>query len=271
MNNVTNEVIPATSSDESFPPLTVVQDEPTSVEATEIPVEGDIEGLTARTVLVRQQFDADMREERLAQDSAEERQASLLAMGYSNALDWLANRSYLYDAVTKIGLKPAADDAGLLGQIAKLQIGRYINGKWSIPSRRDERLARFYRIFHGNPEKFPPQDLKRVILDFPKRSGGILDSVKANKEKASKEELAENRKLAAKIPPIVKVVKADLTAGPIKLKKRLNKGDYALALVRVAADGLDICQIIEGQDSLTERLTNEWAAEAALTVPSDEE
>lgn len=265
MNNVTNEVIPATSSDKSFSPLTVVQDEPTSVEATEIPVEGDIEGLTARTDLVREQFDADMREERLAQDSAEERQASLLAMGYNNALDWLANRSYLYDAVTKIGLKPAADDAGLLGQIAKLQIGRYTNGKWYIPSRRDERLARFYRIFHGNPEKFPPQDLKRVILDFPKRSGGILDSVKAKKEKASKEELAANRKLAAKVAPVAKVT--DLAADATKAKL----GQYRLALVRIAPHGLDICQIIEGQDSLTERLADEWAAEAALTVPSDEE
>lgn len=197
MNTATNEVIPATSSDESFTSLAVVQDQPTSVEATKIPVEGDIEGLEARTVIVREQFDANMAEDRLAEDSFEERQSALLSMGYNNALDWLANRPHLYASLAKIGVTPAVDDAGLLGQIAKLQIGRHVNDKWYIPSRRDERLGRFYRIFHANPEKFPRDNLRKVILNHPKRSGGILDSVKANKKKVSKEELAKNLKLAA--------------------------------------------------------------------------
>lgn len=265
MNTATNEVIPATSSDESFTSLAVVQDQPTSVEATKIPVEGDIEGLEARTEIVREQFDANMAEDRLAEDSFEERQSALLSMGYNNALDWLANRPHLYASLAKIGVTPAADDAGLLGQIAKLQIGRHVNDKWYIPSRRDERLGRFYRIFHANPEKFPRDDLRNVILTHKGRSGGILDSVTVKKKKVSKEELAKNLKLAAKATPVVKVTDVPPAATKAKL------GQYRLALVRVAPHGLDICQIIEGQDSLTQRLTDEWAAEAAMTVPSEAE
>lgn len=271
MNTVTQDVIPATSSDESFAPLAIVPDQPKSVEATEVPVEGDIEGLTARTDLVRDQFDANLAEERLANDSAEERQATLLEQGYKNALEWLANRAYLYTRLVKIGVKPASDEVGLLGQIAKLQIGRRVNDKWSIPSRRDERLGRFYRVFYADPVKFPPENLKNVILDHKGRSGGILDSVKVKKTKVSKEELAKNLKLAAKAAPVAKVVKTDLTEGPIKLKKSLKQGDYRLALVRVAPDGLDICQIIEDEETLTQRLADKWAAEAAMSVPSDEE
>lgn len=241
---------------------------PTSVETANIQVAGDIEGLEARTQLVRDQFDANMVEERHAADSAEERNATLMALGYGNALDWLANKDALYKALAKIGLKPAPDEAGLLSQIAKLQIGRPVENKagasvWSVPSRRDERLGRFYRIFFGQPEKFPRDSLREVILAYPKRSGGILSDAKPDKVTVTREEKAFNRKLAKKAQPVARLNKPSIMPGKL--------GSYRLALVRVEPHGLDICQFIEGEDALTERLTDKWAAEAALTVSSDEE
>jgi hypothetical protein len=232
---------------------------PTSVEAPEIPVEGDIEGLEARTLLVRQQFDANMVAETQAYSSAEDNQAVFLSMGYDNALDWLANKAALYPRLAKIGVaKPAQTDAELLGQIAKLQLGRWVGEKFVIPSRRDERLGRFYRIFHGNPEKFPRANLRDVILAYPKRSGGILADAKPRKVTVTKEEKAANRE-AAKAVRQAAVKLPDVNVGKL--------GTYKLVLARVTGEGFDLCTVVD-DEALTQRVADKWAAEAALMVPS---
>ncbi|KQO13417.1 hypothetical protein ASF09_04040 [Sphingomonas sp. Leaf242] len=234
------------------------------MERVETPVEGDIEGLEARTLLVRQQFDANMVAETEAYNSAEDNQAFFLSMGYDNALDWLANKAVLYPRLAKIGVaKPAQTDAELLGQIAKLQLGRWVGEKFVIPSRRDERLGRFYRIFFADPVKFPRATLHNVILAYPKRSGGILADAKPGKVTVSKEEKVANRKLArgvaiASLP--LEDAPSDINWGKV--------GEYRLLLVRVEPGALDICDIIKGQDALTERWTDQWTAAAALSVPS---
>lgn len=255
----------ATSSDESFTPLTVVPVAPTSVDAAEIPVEGDEEGLEARTLLVRDQFEAGMVQESEAYSTAEDNQAFLLSMGYRNAQDWLANKKLLFVRLVKIGLKPATDDVGLLSQIAKLQIGRWSHDKqgnqvWKVPSRRDERLGKFYRIFFNDPVQFPVETLRDVILNYPKRSGGILNSLKPKKVTISKQEKADNRTAAQAVK------KASVKLPDVNLGKL---GTYKLVLARVTGEGFDLCTVIEGEDALTERLADKWAADAAMTVSSE--
>lgn len=243
--------------------LTIVGPSSTSVETIEHTVEEGVEALEARTLIVRNQFDANMVAETEAHNSAEENQAVLLSMGYKNALDWLANKAALYPRLAKIGVvKPAQSDADLLGQIAKLQLGRWVGDKFTIPSRRDERLGRFYRIFFSQPDQFPRDNLRDVILAFPKRSGGILNSVKEKKGTVTKEEKAVNRKKAQAVK------KASVKLPGVNLGKL---GTYKLVLARVTGEGFDLCTVIEGEDALTERLADKWAAEAAFSVPSEEQ
>lgn len=233
---------------------------PASVENTEHSAEGDVEGLEARTKIVREQFDMSMEVERKAADTAEENQASLLALGYENGLDWLANRSVLRTRLTAIGISPASDDYGLLSQIAKLQLGRWTATKdgghvWKVPSRRDERLGRFYRIFYGQPERFPRDRLKQVILTYPKRSGGILADASPKAKPLSKDALAANREKA-------KSIKRAKVVTPERIG---TVGSYKLVLARVTDDGFDLVQVIE-DEALTNRVTDKWAADAATSV-----
>lgn len=231
-----------------------------------IPVEGDIEGLEARTKIVREEFDASLVEEGLAADRAEERNARLMHFGYNNALDWLANKEHLYRCLTNAGIMPrATDTASLLGAIAKYQLGQKVVLKdgtqvWRVQSRRDERLGRFYRIFNNRPSEFPRETLEKVILAFPKRSGGILASATPKKVSVGKTEKAENRKLAKLAAPLAKV---ELSSPDLA-----KQDEYQLVLARVRHYGVDICEVVTGQDALVQTLTDKWAAKAALTVAS---
>ncbi len=264
-NTVPN--LSAVSSDESFTPLTdtaLAVAEPTSVGEDAPIVEGGIAGLEARTLLVRDQFDANMVDETSAYNSAEDSQANLLAMGNENAHEWLANKPLLYKRLAGIGVSTSGlSDIDLLGQIAKLQLGRWVGDKFVLPARRHERLGRFYRIFYGDPVKFPRATLRDVILKYPKRSGGILADASPKKVTISKKEKNENLKLAKKAEPVAKLAVPSVDFG--------KSGQFRLALVRVTGSGLDICTIIDGEDALTTRLTDKWAAETALTVASDTE
>lgn len=248
--------------------IATVEAAPTSVENPRVPVEGDIEGLEARTKIVREEFDANLAEEGLAADRAEERNARLMHFGYNNALDWLANKEHLYRCLTKAGIMPrSTDTASLLGAIAKYQLGQKATLKdgsqvWRVQSRRDERLGRFYRIFNSRPSEFPRETLEKVILAFPKRSGGILASATPKKVSAGKKEKAENRKLAKLVAPLAKV---ELSSPDLA-----KPDEYQLVLARVRNYGVDICEVVTGQDALVQTLTDKWAAKAALTVSSSE-
>jgi len=224
------------------------------------------EELENGTAEVRLKFEAILVAEGEAYDTAERNNAALLSLGYKNALKWLNNRSLLTKQLVKLGMVPAKDDAGLLGQIAKLQLGGWQERKdkgqvWVVRSRRDERVGRFYRIFFAQPEKFPAERLEDVILAYPKRSGGILADASPKKKAPSKAEVQKNRELAAKAQPL-ETVSTTTRVGKV--------GEYQLVLVRQGAGGLDICEVIQDEPNLTERLVNRYAAEVAMTVPSDQ-
>jgi hypothetical protein len=224
------------------------------------------EELENRTAEVRMKFEAILIAEGEAQETAEQNNASLLAIGFRNALEWLDNRKLLIERLVKVGMAPANDNTGLLGQIAKLQLGSWQERKdkgqvWVVRSRRDERVGRFYRIFFAQPEKFPVERLEEVILNYPKRSGGILADASPKKKAPSKAEIQKNRELAAKAQPL-ETVRSNTRVGKI--------GEYQLVLVRQTSGGFDICEIIDNEPNLTERLANRYAAEVAMTVPSDQ-
>jgi len=247
----------------------MLKDEPksettsTSVEDPETKLNQGLEDFRAEN----RQF---ISEEGEAADAFEERHSKLLGKGYRNARDWLANKPLLYRALADVGINLGKDDIALLGNIAKLQLGHWKELKggkqvWSVESRRDERLARFYRIFHRNPETFPADKLEEVIKSYKGRSGGILkdDQKKNAPAKPTKKEVQANRKLARRAPVIAQVAdKALVSLG--------NIGSYQLAIVRVTSDGLDICSVVQ-DDSLKERLVDKWAAKAALEVDNEEE
>jgi hypothetical protein len=236
-------------------------------EVSEVDVE---QTLTQCLLLVRRQFTDNLIGEATRKDAEEDDNAALMSLGYGNALDWLDNKPMLYRALSAAKMVPETDNVKLLGQIAKLQLGDWktrADGttSWFVPRRRDERLGRFYRIFFANQAKYPRENLRQVILNHPGKSGGILKSVENKQKPLSKVELAENRKTAKRVAPMAKVKNASLDIPKAKL------GQYRLALVRVEPHGLDICSIIEGEDALTERLADRWAAEAAMTVDTSED
>ncbi len=288
MTNSAFELNSASStSDESFAPLTesalTIVPQPTSVdgephindnlervgfeEVSEVDVE---QTLTQCLLLVRRQFTDNLIGEATRKDAEEDDNAALMSLGYGNALDWLDNKPMLYRALSAAKMAPETDNVKLLGQIAKLQLGDWKDRadgtrSWFVPRRRDERLGRFYRIFYADKAKYPRENLRQVILDHPGKSGGILKTVEVKKKAVGKAELAANRNAAKTVAPVAKVknLPNDVRAG--------KQGQYRLALVSVSGNGLDICSIIEGEDALTERLADRWAAEAAMTVDTSED
>ncbi|SEM40097.1 hypothetical protein SAMN05192583_0055 [Sphingomonas gellani] len=238
-----------------------------AVEAPASMEDGNIytqEMLEAGLLLVRDQFRQNLVDEADAYNSAEERHAALLSLGYSNALAWLQNKPLLYDNLTKIGLKPESEDRKLLAQIARLQLGNWKEkeeGKavWSVPGRRNERQGRFYGIFFD--QKWNVDGMRQAILNYPGRTGGILEDAKPKAVQVSKEEIAENHTLAATIAPLTRVEANSQEWG--------KTGDYVLVLAKVTPKGLDLLEKLEKVDALTERTANAWAAKKAQNVPSD--
>lgn len=223
-----------------------------------------VEMLEAGTKAVRDQFRDNLRDEAEAANSAEERHAALLALGYSNALAWLQNKDALYTALGKINLTPESEDRKLLAQIARLQLGHWKenaagNSVWSVQGRRNERQARFYQIFFDGNWKV--DGLRTKILQYKGRTGGILQDAKTPKVTISAEERADNYKLASKAAPLGRVETQGLDWG--------KAGEYVLVLARVQPHGLDVLQKLDGVDALTERTADSWAAKTALTIPSD--
>ena len=281
--------IAATSSDESFTPLAAATNEATSVDQAErdemfaridaaneafdgqpspyvIDASNDPKVVEARLksdmAVVLAKFRENMVEEGKAYDSAEARHADLLQLGYENALDWLANKSLLRPMLLGINVTPAKDDVGLLGQIARLQLGDWTllkngNSVWAVPSRRDERLGRFYRIFFGDRAKWKPDMIADLVTRHKGKSGGILKAATPKIVKAGKKEVADNRERASRAKPKASV------ATDLRLAKQ---GEYRLVLVRSTSDGFDICDVVD-DEGLTERLADKWAAEVAQTVP----
>ncbi|NWK97944.1 hypothetical protein DM806_20230 [Sphingobium lactosutens] len=227
------------------------------------PLGGD--ALWECTKLVKDHFDTMLVAEAAAYNSAEERHATSLAMGYQNALDWLSNREELLKQLVKRGLTPVNDDFGLLRQIAKLQLGFYKATKtatvWTVTSRRDERQGSFYCIFYRNPEKFAVETLRKTILTHKGKSGGILEAAKPKKGEISKEEHDHNYQMARKAAPLAKAHAPHAKWG--------DEGTYVLVLARVESHGLDIVEQIAGQNTLTKKLADAYTAKAALTVPSE--
>lgn len=216
---------------------------------------------------VHDKFNANLVDEAIAYQEEEKRHAELLALGYSNALEWLTNLPHLFTKLVALGMTPAGDDRALLGQIAKMQLARYVKNKagdpvLSVPSRRDERLGRFYRIFWDDKAKFVAADLERTILDHKGKSSGILAAAKLKPFTVSKQERADNYTDALKAPVVATV----------KTQAKIGKwGTYRLALVRIVASGFDVLELVEGQDTLVERVADKWAAATAATVSSEEE
>lgn len=234
---------------------------PTSVAPADIYSQ---EMLESGLVAVREQFRQNLADEADAYNSAEERHAALLSLGYSNALAWLQNKPLLYKNLGKINLKPESEDRNLLAQIARLQLGDWKQNKdgnavWSVPGRRNERQARFYGIFFD--QKWNVDGLRQTILAYKGRTGAILEDAKAKPVKVSKEEIADNHKLAATVQPRAKVETNSQEWG--------KAGDYVLVLAKVTPRGLDLLEKLEKADALTERTANAWAAKKAQHVPSD--
>lgn len=223
------------------------------------------EALWECSKLVRDHFDTMLMAEAAAYNSAEERQAISLTMGYQNALDWLSNKDELLEHLVKLKMTPAKDDFGLLRQIAKLQLGYWKATKtdavWTVTSRRDERQANFYCIFYRDPERFAVETLRKTILTHKGKSGGILEAAKSKKVEISKEEREDNYQMARKAAPLAEVRAPHEKWG--------NEGDYVLVLARVESHGLDIVEQVAGQNALTKRLADAYTAKAALTVPSE--
>lgn len=211
--------------------------------------------------VVLAKFRENMVKDSEAYDSAEDRHADLLQLGYGNALDWLANKALLRPMLLNINITPAKDDVGLLGQIAKLQLGDWSEKSgaksWTVPSRRDERLGRFYRIFFADKDTWKRDSIAADVVAYKGKSGGILKAATPKVTKAGKKEVADNRERASRAEP-----KASI-ATDLRVAKQ---GDYCLVLVRSTSTGFDVCHVVD-DEALTTRLTDKWAAEVALTVP----
>lgn len=252
-----------TSSDESFapPPNAATPPPPTLVGAKDRPE------LEAGLQAVRYLFDQDMIENAADDERAEQRQAELISKGFENALDLLANKNVLRPLLVNIGLTVAKDDFGLMGQIAQLQLGRWRTLKsgataWFVPSRRHDRLGRFYRIFLSDREKWALEGLREAITSHKGKSTGILDAAKVKKPTISKKEKADNRVAASSAKPM-----ATAKLPGVKLGKQ---GEYQLILARVTGAGIEVCEVVQGRDTLRDQIVDEWAARAALTVDTDE-
>lgn len=193
---------------------------------------------------------------RLLAKTQQERLRDFLVEAYPQALELLApiNRELLEKLIRdKMNVSPKTTDAGLLIQIAAMQIGKVKDGRTKTPARREERIGLLYRIFRDKGWK--AEGLEKNIVDAGGTTKLIEEDVKSRKKKDAP---AQEKQLAKAYDSPAKELMV-----PYDGVTATKNGKWRLALVSVHDGRLAVRQLVgKEDDSATVKAVADYAVDS---------
>jgi hypothetical protein len=188
----------------------------------------------------------------------QERLRDFLVEAYPQALELIApiNRELLEKLIRdKMNASPRATDAGLLIQIAALQIGKVLGGV-TTPARREERIGLLYRIFRDKGWK--ADGLAEKIVDAKGTTKLIEADVKSRQKMDGPDQQKQLAKAYANPAKELTVPYDGVTA--------TETGEWRLALVSIHDGKLAVRQLVgKKDDTATQKAMADYAV-VSLTI-----
>lgn len=198
----------------------------------------------------------DGRDARALAATQQKRLRDFLVEAYPQALKLIdpVNRRLLDKLIAnRMNVKPKETDAGLLIQIAAMQIGKVVDGVTTTPARREERIGLLYRIFREKGWK--PEDLEKNIVDAKGTSKLIELDIKSRQKKDAP---AQEKQLEKAYANPAK----ELTV-PYYGASATKNGKWRLALVSVHDGRLAVRQLVgKKDDTATQKAMAEYAVDS---------